>query len=95
MTKQEIAEFMAEKVLGWEVSFLLPKAPTWSNPMGGFIGTIGTVVDFIYSPEGLIAIVKALPKPIKFKLDTLNIWVAFLFDLDYDNFYNAVMEVWG
>jgi hypothetical protein len=107
MNKQETAEFIAEKVLGWE---WCKDCELWVADSAKHWNTEPLVADFIYSPEGFFAVWDAMMdkgllaldfytprkdnKPVACELDT-DIKQGIGKGKDrYEAFYNAVMEVW-
>jgi len=101
MTKQEKAEFIAKKVLGYKFNefeniwFDSHNKPLW-NPGGG--SYVRVIANFICSPEGLIAVVTEVAKRIEGHETKLKIGVAwddFFYDQDYEALYNTVIEVFG
>jgi hypothetical protein len=50
---------------------------------------------FIYSPEGLVSIIKALSVKRKLELIAQGHMFKLFMSFDYQAFYNAIMEVWG
>jgi hypothetical protein len=98
MTKQEIAEFMAENVLGWTIN----EYGNWCNSQGCELPHIDSSSgkepeNFIYSPEGFFAVWDAIStgklcKQYEVMEKTMGS-IAHGKDR-YQSFYNAVMEVW-
>lgn len=95
MTKQEMAEWLAEKVLGWEKDFdgvwqcsknqAKERAAIWGSKLQGVI----------YSPEGFFAVIKKLKNSFpneKASTIVMTAWIQFLDNQDYEAFYNAVYE---
>lgn len=73
MTKQEMAEWLAENVLGAEVEDKYE------------------CVKYIYSPEGFFAVLAGIRTRRKYP-KLREAWSTFLFNQNYEAFYNAVHE---
>ena len=98
MNKQELAEFMAEKVLGWhwcmdEIG--RNNEQIWTA-LNGEAWASDHVHDFIYSPEGFFAVWDVIDKG---KFSQYGLWKDVIHDMyfyrkdRYEAFYNAVYEV--
>jgi len=90
MTKQETAEWLAEYVLHYKYCgecdvVVRPNIP--NEPKEPLM-----LVDFIYSPEGLCAVIEQVRKLEPVPKVICLAWSAFLLYGDYEAFYNAVYE---
>ena len=99
MTKQEMAEWLAEKVLGWVLVDYCYRDKHSNQAMR----LVDGLVEFIYSPDGFFAVWDAVEKAdrrIGFMPSTdkrgrycCNIQFLHCFGKDrYEAFYNAVYE---
>jgi len=91
MTKQETAEFLAKRVLHLKLK-RKQLLPAYYDCDGSFWFQDHKILDFIYSPEGFFAVIKALQGE---NMDSriYKAWRLFLFEQDYEAFYSAVIEV--
>jgi hypothetical protein len=93
MTKQEMAEWLAEEVLGWEYTLSRktprPNVKLWENPAHMGVIFDQRFIDFIYSPEGLFAVIGS-ESIIPYKDVLAFYWDDFLYVQDYEAFYKAV-----
>jgi len=101
MNKKQMAEWLAENVLGWTYC---KKCKTWVSP-----DVTGDIVKFINSPDGFFAVWdKCVSEDLEsLLLEVLDVdkegnetWKCELFDHKetgrdrYEAFYNAVYEAW-
>ena len=102
MDRQETAEFLAEKVLGWELKQIEGhEGPFWME--GEEIRFVPYTPDsklenFIYSPEGFFTVINKFSKWLELRdkhtiRKFIEAWGDFLFEQDYQAFYNSVIEV--
>ncbi len=98
-TKQEMAEWLAEHVLGWER--LQADYPKWRTPRTNVIDGLQSMIDFIYSPDGFFAVWdRVINEEIKFEPReeggfTCIVGGVAAFGKDrYEAFYNALYDAW-
>ena len=97
MTKQEMAEWLAEKMLGGTQSggIWILMLPHFKNQEGMRISN-EYLAKIIYSPDGFFAVIGEINKRLagegvrSIELDLA--WYTFFREMDYEAFYNAVYE---
>jgi len=104
MTKQEMAEFMAEKVLGWELFHPAHVQGVDWYSHGDFKCRKNLLIRFIYSPDGFFAVLNALHQKIAdaklTSIERISFWSRFNGMLGgyqgeklFQAFYSAIYEV--
>jgi len=96
-TKQEMAEWLAEKVLGWECE-THPIGLLWITPNTTHrTMNVEDLVEYFYSPDGFLAVIQSIDV-VDLSVKQLSIiaqaWENFFVNQDYEAFYNAVWEAW-
>ena len=88
MTKQELAEWLAENVLGWEFIKGAAMLDYWTVPNVGGILSPDKLEEFIYSPEGFFEVWDAVEN------SRGPGWVI-IFKVCEDGKFICTSELWG